>query len=196
MSTATATSPTEAAPVPRLKVRYTERLRTELQDQLGLGNVMEVPRLTKIVVNMGVGDAISQASLLEGAQRDLGTITGQKALVTRAKKSIAGFKLREGNAVGAKVTLRGDRAWEFLDRLISIAIPRIRDFRGLNPRSFDGAGNYTFGLTEQLVFPEIDYDSIDQPRGMDITIVTTARTDAEGKALLDAMGFPFKREGQ
>jgi large subunit ribosomal protein L5 len=196
MSTATETTTATDVPEPRLKVRYAERLRSQLQDQLGLGNVMEVPRLVKIVVNMGVGDAVAQASLLEGAQADLTTITGQKPLVTRAKKSIAGFKVREGNAIGAKVTLRGDRMWEFLDRLISIAIPRIRDFRGLNFRSFDGAGNYTFGLTEQLVFPEIDYDSIDQPRGMDITIVTTARTDAEGKALLDAMGFPFKREGQ
>jgi large subunit ribosomal protein L5 len=191
MSTAT----TER-PAPRLKLRYAEQLRSQLQSDLGLGNVMQVPRLTKIVVNMGVGGATQQASLLEGAQRDLTIITGQKPLVTRAKTSIAGFKLREGNAIGAKVTLRGDRMWEFLDRLISIAIPRIRDFRGLNPRSFDGNGNYTFGLTEQLVFPEIDYDSVDQPRGMDITIVTTARTDAEGKALLDAMGFPFKREGQ
>jgi large subunit ribosomal protein L5 len=145
---------------------------------------------------MGVGAATAQASLLEGAVRDLTTIAGQKPVVTRAKKSIAGFKLREGNAIGAKVTLRGDRMWEFMDRLISIAIPRIRDFRGLSPRSFDGNGNYTFGLTEQLVFPEIDYDSIDQPRGMDITIVTTASTDAEGRALLLAMGFPFKREGQ
>jgi large subunit ribosomal protein L5 len=196
MSTATETSPATEVPTPRLKVRYAEQLRTQLREQLDLGNVMEVPRLVKIVVNMGVGDAVAQSSLLEGAQADLTTITGQKPLVTRAKKSIAGFKVREGNAIGAKVTLRGDRMWEFLDRLISIAIPRIRDFRGLNPRSFDGAGNYTFGLTEQLVFPEIDYDSIDQPRGMDITIVTTARTDAEGKALLDAMGFPFKREGQ
>jgi large subunit ribosomal protein L5 len=194
MSTATAT--TTDRPVPRLKVRYAEQLRDQLKDQLGVGNVMEVPRLVKIVVNMGVGDAVGQASLLEGALSDLTVITGQKPLVTRAKKSIAGFKVREGNAIGAKVTLRGDRMWEFLDRLISIAIPRIRDFRGLNPRSFDGAGNYTFGLTEQLVFPEIDYDSIDQPRGMDITIVTTARTNAEGKALLDSMGFPFKREGQ
>ena len=157
---------------------------------------MQVPRLDKVVVNMGVGAATGQASLLEGAVRDLTTITGQKPIVTRAKKSIAGFKLREGNAIGAKVTLRGDRMWEFMDRLISIAIPRIRDFRGLNPRSFDGNGNYTFGLTEQLVFPEIDYDSIDQPRGMDITIVTTASTDAQGRALLLAMGFPFKREGQ
>jgi large subunit ribosomal protein L5 len=196
MSTATDTATTTEVPTPRLKVRYAEQLRGQLQDELSLGNVMEVPRLLKIVVNMGVGDAVAQSSLLEGAQADLTTITGQKPLVTRAKKSIAGFKVREGNAIGAKVTLRGDRMWEFLDRLISIAIPRIRDFRGLNPRSFDGAGNYTFGLTEQLVFPEIDYDSIDQPRGMDITIVTTARTDAEGKALLDSMGFPFKREGQ
>jgi large subunit ribosomal protein L5 len=191
MSTAT----TER-PVPRLKVRYNDTLRANLQSELDLGNVMQVPRLTKIVVNMGVGGATQQASLLEGAQRDLTVITGQKPLVTRAKKSIAGFKLREGNAIGAKVTLRGDRMWEFLDRLISIAIPRIRDFRGLDPRSFDGHGNYTFGLTEQLVFPEIDYDSIDQPRGMDITIVSTASTDAEGRALLLAFGFPFKREGQ
>ena len=190
MSTAT----TER-PAPRLKVRYAEQLRSQLQSDLGLGNVMQVPRLTKIVVNMGVGGATQQASLLEGAQRDLAIITGQKPLVTRAKTSIAGFKLREGNAIGAKVTLRGDRMWEFLDRLISIAIPRIRDFRGLNPRSFDGHGNYTFGLTEQLVFPEIDYDSIDQPRGMDITIVTTAATDDEGRALLLSFGFPFKREG-
>jgi large subunit ribosomal protein L5 len=182
--------------VPRLKARYNETLRPDLQRELGLGNIMQAPRLEKIVVNMGVGAATVQASLLEGAQRDLTVITGQKPLVTRARKSIAGFKLREGNAIGAKVTLRGDRMWEFLDRLISIAIPRIRDFRGLNPRSFDGQGNYTFGLTEQLVFPEIDYDSIDQPRGMDITIVTTAATDAEGRALLLAMGFPFRREGQ
>jgi large subunit ribosomal protein L5 len=187
---------TEERTVPRLKVRYHETLRTELQRDLGLGNIMQAPRLEKIVVNMGVGAATAQASLLEGAQRDLTVITGQKPLVTRARKSIAGFKLREGNAIGAKVTLRGDRMWEFLDRLISIAIPRIRDFRGLNPRSFDGHGNYTFGLTEQLVFPEIDYDSIDQPRGMDITVVTTAATDAEGRALLLAMGFPFRREGQ
>jgi large subunit ribosomal protein L5 len=193
MSDATATA---ERPVPRLKVRYNDQLRGQLRESLGVGNIMEVPRLTKIVVNMGVGAATGSASLLEGARNDLATITGQKALVTRAKKSIAGFKLREGNAIGAKVTMRGDRMWEFLDRLIAIAIPRIRDFRGLNPKSFDGAGNYTFGLTEQLVFPEIDYDSIDQPRGMDITIVTTARTDDEGRALLVAMGFPFKREGQ
>jgi large subunit ribosomal protein L5 len=197
MSDATAATELIAGrPAPRLKARYNDELRGQLRESLGVANIMEVPRLTKIVVNMGVGAATGQASLLEGARNDLATITGQKPLVTRAKKSIAGFKLREGNAIGAKVTLRGDRMWEFLDRLISIAIPRIRDFRGLNPKSFDGAGNYTFGLTEQLVFPEIDYDSIDQPRGMDITIVTTARTNDEGRALLVAMGFPFKREGQ
>jgi large subunit ribosomal protein L5 len=195
MSTATETATAERA-VPRLKVRYNETLRSQLRESLGLANVMQVPRLEKIVVNVGVGAAVGQASLLEGAVKDLTVITGQKPLVTRARKSIANFKLREGNAIGVKVTLRGDRMWEFLDRLISIAIPRIRDFRGLNPRSFDGHGNYTFGLTEQLVFPEIDYDSIDQPRGMDITIVTTANTDAEGRALLLSMGFPFKREGQ
>jgi large subunit ribosomal protein L5 len=187
---------TQERVVPRLKTRYDSTLRDQLKGDLELGNIMQVPRLEKVVVNMGVGAATGQASLLDGAVRDLTTITGQKPIVTRAKKSIAGFKLREGNAIGAKVTLRGDRMWEFMDRLISIAIPRIRDFRGLNPRSFDGNGNYTFGLTEQLVFPEIDYDSIDQPRGMDITIVTTASTDAQGRALLLAMGFPFKREGQ
>jgi large subunit ribosomal protein L5 len=181
---------------PRLKLRYENELRGQLKETLGLGNVMEVPRLEKIVVNMGVGKATQQASLLEGAIRDLTTITGQKPLVTKAKKSIAGFKLREGNSIGAKATLRGDRMWEFLDRLISLAIPRIRDFRGLPADSFDGRGNYTFGVTEQLIFPEIDYDKVDTPRGMDITIVTTARTDAEGRALLDAFGFPFKREGQ
>jgi large subunit ribosomal protein L5 len=157
---------------------------------------MQVPRLDKIVLNMGVGAAVAQPSLLEGAQRDLQRITGQKPVVTRAKKSIAGFKLREGNAIGAKVTLRGDRMWEFFDRLIAIAIPRVRDFRGLPPNSFDGRGNYTFGVTEQLIFPEIDYDHIDTTRGMDITIVTTARTDAEGRALLEAFGFPFRRESQ
>ena len=157
---------------------------------------MQVPRFEKIVLNAGVGRALQQQSLLEGAVRDLEAITGQKAIVTKAKKSIAGFKLREGNAIGAKVTLRGDQMWEFFDRLISISIPRIRDFRGLNPRSFDGNGNYTFGVTEQLIFSEIDYDKVDVPRGFDITIVTTARTNAEGKALLDAFGFPFKREGQ
>ena len=181
---------------PRLREQYNTQLRAQLKETLGLGNIMEVPRLEKIVINMGVGRATQQPSLLEGAVRDLTEITGQKPLVTRAKKSIAGFKLREGNAIGAKVTLRGDRMWEFLDRLISLAIPRIRDFRGLPSNSFDGRGNYTFGVTEQLIFPEIDYDKVDTTRGMDITIVTTARTDAEGKALLDAFGFPFKREGQ
>ena len=181
---------------PRLRTQYDTEIRAQLKEQLGLENVMEVPRFEKIVINMGVGAAVGQPSLLEGAQRDLEQITGQKPVVTRAKKSIAGFKLREGNAIGARVTLRGDRMWEFFDRVISLAIPRIRDFRGLNPRSFDGHGNYTFGVTEQLIFPEIDYDKVDAPRGMDITIVTTARTNAEGRALLDAFGFPFKREGQ
>ncbi|MCK4176118.1 50S ribosomal protein L5 [Aciditerrimonas ferrireducens] len=170
-------------------------MRQRLQQELGLRNVMQVPRLEKIVVNMGVGRAAQSPSLLEGALRDLATITGQKPLVTKARRSIAGFKLREGMAIGAKVTLRGDRAWEFLDRLISIAIPRIRDFRGLSPRSFDGRGNYTFGVTEQLIFPEVDYDSVDQVRGMDITICTTARTDEEGRAFLRAFGFPFRQEG-
>jgi large subunit ribosomal protein L5 len=187
---------TEALPVPRLKQRYHDELRAKLKDDLDLPNIMQVPRFEKIVLNMGVGEALKQQSLLEGAVRDIETITGQKAIVTKAKKSIAGFKLREGNSIGTKVTLRGDRMWEFFDRLISISIPRIRDFRGLNPRSFDGNGNYTFGVNEQLIFPEIDYDKVDAPRGMDITIVTTARTNAEGKALLDAFGFPFKREGQ
>ena len=186
-------STTETPAVPRLKAKYDAEIRDALKEQLGLPNVMQVPRLEKIVLNMGVGAAVSQPSLLEGAVRDLTTIAGQKPLVTRAKRSIAGFKLREGNAIGAKVTLRGARMWEFLDRLISLAIPRIRDFRGLDPRAFDGRGNYTFGVTEQLIFPEIDYDKVDAPRGMDVTIVTTARTDAEGRALLDAVGFPFRR---
>src|SRR5947209_20213967 len=194
MSTTTASSPAKERP--RLKQRYDAELRVQIKDTLGLRNIMEVPRLEKIVINMGVGRATQQASLLEGAVRDLTAIAGQKPLVTKAKKSIAGFKLREGNSIGCKVTLRGDRMWEFFDRLVSLAIPRIRDFRGLNPASFDGRGNYTFGVVEQLIFPEIDYDKVDNPRGMDITIVTTARTDAEGKALLDAFGFPFRREGQ
>jgi large subunit ribosomal protein L5 len=180
---------------PRLKQRYDNELRVQLKERLGLRNLMQVPRLDKIVVNMGVGRATQQPSLLEGAVADLTVITGQKPLVTKATKSIAGFKLREGNSIGAKVTLRGDRMWEFLDRLISLAIPRVRDFRGLSPTSFDGRGNYTFGVTEQLIFPEIDYDKVDAPRGMDITIVTTARTDAEGRALLDTFGFPFRHEG-
>ena len=179
---------------PRLKERYLTELRDRLKGELSLANVMEVPRLEKIVVNMGVGRATQQQSLIEGAQRDLEVITGQKPVVTRAKKSIAGFKLREGQNIGVKATLRGDRAWEFFDRLLSLAIPRIRDFRGLSPRSFDGRGNYTFGLTEQLVFPEIDYDKIDTTRGMDITIVTTARTNEEGRAFLAAFGFPFRQE--
>ena len=180
---------------PRLKQRFDDELRGQLQETLGLDNVMQVPRLDKIVVNMGVGRAVGQPSLLEGAVRDLTLITGQKPLVTKATKSIAGFKLREGQNIGAKVTMRGDRAWEFLDRLVSVAIPRIRDFRGLPANSFDGKGNYTFGVTEQLIFPEIDYDKIDTTRGMDITIVTTARTNDEGKAFLEAFGFPFRRPG-
>ena len=184
---------TETKERPRLKTKYDAELRTQLKESLGVGNIMEVPRLEKIVVNMGVGRATQQASLLEGAVSDLTLITGQKPLVTRARRSIAAFKLREGVPIGAKVTLRGDRMWEFLDRLIALAIPRIRDFRGLPPNGFDGRGNYTFGVNEQLIFPEIEYDKIDQVRGMDITIVTTARTNAEGRALLDAFGFPFAR---
>lgn len=180
---------------PRLKTRYDSEIRDQLKQSLGLPNVMMVPRLEKIVINMGVGRATQQQSLLEGAVRDLTAISGQKPLVTKAKKSIAGFKLREGMNIGCKVTLRGDRMWEFLDRLISLAIPRIRDFRGLPPKGFDGRGNYTFGVVEQLIFPEIDYDKIDAPRGMDITIVTTARNNTEGRALLDAFGFPFRRDG-
>src|SRR5919202_6220444 len=191
-----ATETMEAPPKPRLRARYDDQIKTQLKEQLGLSNPMEVPRLTKIVVNCGVGKATQQASLLEGAVTDLRIITGQKPLVTKAKKSIAGFKLREGNAIGCKVTLRGDRMWEFLDRLISIAIPRVRDFRGLPANAFDGRGNYTFGVDEQLILPEIDYDKVDTPRGMDITIVTTARTDAEGRALLAAFGFPFRRQEQ
>jgi large subunit ribosomal protein L5 len=179
---------------PRLKARYDTETRAQLQRELGLRNVMEVPRLEKIVLNCGVGQATQQSSLLDGAVADLTVITGQRPQVTRAKKSIAGFKLRAGNAIGAKVTLRGDRMWEFYDRLVSLAIPRIRDFRGMNPASFDGRGNYTFGVTEQLIFPEIDYDKIDTVRGMDITIVTTAATDDHGRALLRALGFPFRRD--
>jgi large subunit ribosomal protein L5 len=181
---------------PRLKQRYESELRPQLQRELGLTNVMQVPRLEKIVLNCGVGLATQQQSLLDGAVADLTVITGQKPLVTRAKKSIAGFKLRAGNPIGAKVTLRGARMWEFYDRLVSLAIPRIRDFRGMDPSSFDGRGNYTFGVTEQLIFPEIDYDSIDTVRGMDITIVTTATTDDGGRALLTALGFPFRRESE
>ena len=179
---------------PRLKERYEQTLRAELQQTLGLSNVMQVPRLEKIVLNMGVGKATQQPSLVEGAVRDLEVITGQKPVVTRARRSIAAFELREGMPIGAKVTLRGDRAWEFLDRLIALAIPRIRDFRGLPSSSFDGRGNYTFGVTEQLIFPEVDYDRVDTTRGMDITIGTTARNDAEGRAFLVAFGFPFRQE--
>src|SRR5882762_5720497 len=176
---------------PRLRQRYDREIRSALKEQLGLGNIMEVPRFTKIVVNMGVGQATQQASALEGAVADLTTITGQKPLVTKARKSIAGFKLREGMSIGAKVTLRGDRMWEFLDRILSLALPRIRDFRGLSPSAFDGHGNYTLGVTEQLIFPEIDYDKVLKVRGMDITVVTTAQNDDEGRALLMALGFPF-----
>ena len=179
--------------MPRLKARYRAELQQRLKDELGLGNIMQVPRPVKVVVNMGVGEAIREARLLDGAVRDLTQITGQKPLVTKAKKSIAGFKVREGQSIGAKVTLRGDRMWEFLDRLISIVLPRIRDFRGLNTRTFDGHGNFTFGLTEQLVFPEIDYDKIEKVRGMDITVVTSAETDDQGRALLTALGFPFRQ---
>jgi len=189
-------SPQTTSERPRIKERYLTEIVPALKDELELGNVMQVPRLEKIVLNCGVGRATQTSSLLDGAVTDLGIITGQKPLVTRAKKSIAGFKLREGNAIGAKVTLRGDRMWEFYDRLVSVAIPRIRDFRGLNPKSFDGRGNYTFGITEQLIFPEIDYDKIDTVRGMDITIVTTGTTDDQGRALLRALGFPFRRDEQ
>src|ERR687896_632658 len=180
--------------VPRLKTRFREEVVPRLQRELGLDNAMQVPRLDRVVLNMGVGDALKDARMLEAAVDDLTTITGQKPVITKARKSIAGFKLREGMAIGAKVTLRGDRMWEFIDRLLSIAIPRIRDFRGLNPNAFDGRGNYTLGLTEQLVFPEVDYDKIDAVRGMDITVVTTAKDDVEGRALLRALGFPLRGE--
>lgn len=176
---------------PRLRTRYREELVPALKEQLELGNRMQVPRLEKVVVNMGVGDAVKDGRLLDAALEDLATITGQKAVVTKARKSIAGFKLREGMAIGAKVTLRGAYMWEFVDRLVSLALPRIRDFRGLSPTAFDGHGNYTLGVTEQLIFPEIDYDKVVKVTGMDITIVTTATTDDEGRALLTALGFPF-----
>ena len=178
--------------LPRLKQRYREEIRDSLQKEFGYGNVMQIPGVVKVVVNMGVGDAARDAKLINGAVNDLALITGQKPEVRKARKSIAQFKLREGMPIGARVTLRGDRMWEFLDRLISIALPRIRDFRGLSPKQFDGTGNYTFGLTEQSVFHEIDVDSIDRPRGMDITVVTSATNDDEGRALLRALGFPFK----
>jgi large subunit ribosomal protein L5 len=176
---------------PRVKQRFRDEVVPALQAELGLANVMQVPRLDKIVVNMGIGDAVKDGRLLEAALEDLATITGQKPVVTKARQSIAGFKLREGMAIGAKVTLRGDRMWEFYDRLVSLALPRIRDFRGMSSRSFDGHGNYTMGVTEQLIFPEIDYDKVAQVRGMDITIVTTATTDDEARSLLVALGFPL-----
>ncbi len=178
---------------PRLKARYDAEVKQALLAQLGLSNAMEVPKLEKIVINMGVGRATQQPSLLDGAVSDLTAISGQKPIVTKSRDAIANFKLREDQAIGCKVTLRGDRMWEFFDRLLSVAIPRIRDFRGLPAHSWDGRGNYTFGLSEQTVFPEIDYDKIDAPRGMDIAIVTTATTNEQGRALLDAFGFPFKR---
>ncbi|MFZ5871937.1 MAG: 50S ribosomal protein L5 [Actinomycetota bacterium] len=179
---------------PRLKARYREEIVPALREQFGYANVMQVPGLVKVVVNMGVGDAARDSKLIEGAVRDLATITGQKPAVTKARKSIAQFKLREGMPIGAHATLRGDRMWEFLDRLLSIALPRIRDFRGLSPKQFDGNGNYTFGLNEQSMFHEIDQDRIDRVRGMDITVVTTAKTDDEGRALLRRLGFPFKED--
>ena len=177
---------------PRLKTKYREDIAGKLRDEFKYENVMQIPGLVKIVVNMGVGDAARDSKLIDGAIRDLTTITGQKPAVTKARKSIAQFKLREGQPIGAHVTLRGDRMWEFLDRTLSLALPRIRDFRGLSPKQFDGRGNYTFGLTEQVMFHEIDQDKIDRVRGMDITVVTTATNDAEGRALLRHLGFPFK----
>jgi large subunit ribosomal protein L5 len=188
----TADTTTQAAPKPRLKQRYRDEVAKAMREEFGYANVMQIPGLTKIKVNMGVGDAARDSKLIEGAVRDLTTITGQKPAVAHAKKSIAQFKLREGMPIGAHVTLRGDRMWEFLDRLLSLALPRIRDFRGLSPKHFDGNGNYTFGLTEQVMFHEIDPDKVDRQRGMDITIVTTATTDDEGRALLRHLGFPFR----
>ncbi len=178
---------------PRLKEKYIKEVAPALKESLSLGNVNEVPRLEKIVVNMGVGAAIADAKQLDAAIEDMRIITGQQPTITRAKKSIAGFKLRQGMPIGAKVTLRGDRMWEFFDRLLSTAIPRVRDFRGLNPKSFDGRGNYSMGVTEQLIFAEIDYDKVDRTRGMDITFVTTSKTDEGAKALLEGFGFPFQR---
>jgi large subunit ribosomal protein L5 len=193
MSTKT-TEEQAVSSMPRLKARYREEIVGKLRDDFEFGNVMQVPGLVKIVVNMGVGDAAKDSKLMDGAIRDLATITGQKPQVTKARKSIAQFKLREGMPIGAHVTLRGDRMWEFLDRLLSLALPRIRDFRGLSPRQFDGKGNYTFGLNEQSMFHEIDQDRIDRVRGMDITVVTTAKNDDEGRALLRQLGFPFKED--
>ncbi len=176
---------------PRTKQRFNEEVRPALKEQLGLDNIMQVPTLDKIVINMGIGDAVKDGRMLEAALEDLTIIAGQKPVVTKARKSIAGFKLREGMPIGAKVTLRGDYMWEFLDRLVALALPRIRDFRGLSPDAFDGHGNYTMGVTEQLIFPEVDYDKVAKVRGMDITVVTTASDDDEGRALLIALGFPF-----
>lgn len=178
---------------PRLKEKYTTEIVSQLEKQLELDNINKVPRLEKIVVNMGVGAAASDSKQLDAAMADLRVITGQQPCVTRARKSIAGFHIRQGMAIGCKVTLRGDRMWEFLDRLLSMALPRVRDFRGISPTSFDGRGNYTLGITEQLIFPEIEYDKVDRTRGMDITFVTTADNNVEAKALLDALGFPFKK---
>ncbi|MER7130691.1 50S ribosomal protein L5 [Streptosporangium saharense] len=190
--TANTTEAVQTRPVPRLKQRYREEITAKLQEQFGYENVMLIPTITKIKVNMGVGEAARDSKLIDGAVRDLTSITGQKPAVVRARKSIAQFKLREGMPIGAHVTLRGDRMWEFLDRLLSLALPRIRDFRGLSPKQFDGNGNYTFGLTEQVMFHEIDQDKVDRQRGMDITVVTTAKTDDQGRALLKLLGFPFK----
>jgi len=188
----TATAEAAAPEMPRLKARYASEIVAGLREEFTHENVNQVARLTKVVVNMGVGDAAKDSKLMDGAVKDLAAITGQKAQVTKARKSIAQFKLREGMPIGAHVTLRGDRMWEFLDRLLSTALPRIRDFRGLSPKQFDGHGNYTFGLTEQAMFHEIDQDKVDRVRGMDITVVTTATTDAEGRSLLKRLGFPFK----
>lgn len=179
---------------PRLKEQYNDEIRDQVRKDLDLGNVMQVPRLSKIVVNMGAGDAAADSKLINGVIEDLRIITGQQPRVNRARKSVSNFKIREGQPIGASVTLRGERMWEFLDRLIALAIPRIRDFRGLSPKGFDGRGNYSFGVTEQLIFPEIDYDNVMKVRGMDITLVTTAETDDQGLALLDAFGFPFRRQ--
>lgn len=179
---------------PRLKEKYRDEIVPQLKEELALSNVNEVPRLTKIVVNVGVGQAVQDPKVLEAATEDIVIITGQKPVITRAKKSIAGFKLRQGMPIGIKVTLRGDRMWEFMDRLLSTALPRIRDFRGLSPDSFDGRGNYSMGVTEQLIFPEIDYDKVQGIRGMDITFVTSAKDDVSSRALLDAFRFPFARQ--
>jgi large subunit ribosomal protein L5 len=186
------TATTDAPAIPRLKARYREQILPQLHQQFGFANIMQVPGLVKIVVNMGVGEAARDAKLMDGAVRDLTAITGQKPAIRRARNSIAQFKLREGQPIGAAVTLRGDRMWEFLDRLVSLALPRIRDFRGLSPKQFDGRGNYTFGLTEQAMFHEINMDNVDRQRGMDITVVTTATNDEEGRALLKQLGFPFR----